>query len=437
MVSEKRREEFIQKILDEVKLHDKISIKNKDWVARFYNEKIINGRKVTGMGPYLKVLKRLCEAYPKDLDKITKDEVISFFLNFKPEPILLKTRVRTYITQVEEYAPTSMNLYKTSLKTFYLWLGKEIKLERDERGMPLQVCWIKYSSKMKYKRSKDILTRKEVQKMIKYATNPRDKALIAVLFESGMRIGEALGMSLDAIKHLDGYGQTKIDGKTGEREVLFIQSWAYLEDWLNWIKDNEKMISEEGKNKVWISFPKVGVEKKFHHKSGKLMTQDAVNTVLKKTAKKAGITKRIHAHGFRHSSATDFANQGYNEPELRIKYGWVGTSTTPSVYIHQSFSSLRDKMLFNSGKGEKPESFSAEIIKNKPCPFCDTENPFEANYCIKCSRPLNIETIKTKEKEQAAYNFMNSLINKIGDIQKQGVDITKINQALENWVKTE
>ena len=336
---------------------------------------------------------------------------------------------------MDEYSPTSMNLYKTSLKTFYLWLGKETKLERDDRGMPLQVCWIKYSSKMKYKRPKDILTRKEVQKMIKYATNPRDKAIIAVLFESGMRLGEALGMQIDQIKHFDGYGQIKIDGKTGEREVMFIQSWPYLQDWLNWINENKKMISDEGQNKVWVSFPRVGVEKKFHKQSGKLMNQDAVNAVLKKVAKKAGINKRIHAHGYRHSSATDFANQGYNEPELRIKYGWVGTSTTPSVYIHQSFSSLRDKMLFNSGKGTKPESLNAEIIKNKDCPFCDTNNPVEANYCIKCSRPLNIETIKTKEKEQAAYKFMNNLLSRIEEMQKQGLDITQVNQALGNWVK--
>jgi len=435
MASEKRREEFILKMIEEIKLHDKISQKNKDFIVRFFNEKVSNGRKMCGMESYIKILKRLCEAYPKEFDKITKDEIIEFFLKLKPEPILLKTRVRTYVTQVEEYAQTSLNVYKTSLKTFYVWLAKEIPLVRDEKGIPLQVSWIKYSSKIRCKREKEILSREEVQKMIKYATNPRDKALIAVLFETGTRLGELQSMEVGKIKHFDNYGQTTIDGKTGEREIILIQSWPYLKNWLNWIKDNEKNISVQGKNIIWISFPKVGVAKKHHKESGKPMTQNAINTMLKKTAKKAGIEKRIWAHGFRHSSATDFVKQGYTEPELRVKYGWTESSAVPSNYVHYKFEDLRDKMLFKSGKGKAPNTLSADVIKNKSCPFCDCENPFEANYCIKCSRPLNIETIKVKEKEQVAYKFMNNLLNRIDEMQKQGLDITRVNQALENWTK--
>jgi len=65
-----------------------------------------------------------------------------------------------------------------------------------------------------------MLTEAEVELLISKALNPRDKALIALLADSGLRIGEALKLRVKDI-YFDDYGAFLIapEGKTGARRV--------------------------------------------------------------------------------------------------------------------------------------------------------------------------------------------------------------------------
>jgi len=423
--------------LNELKADKTVLDSNKKLILSFFNEKVAKGVKPSGLCYYIKILLRVSRTINKPFEEITKDELIDFFVNLKPEPILFKAKYSKYYRQIDEYSQTTLQLYKSSTKTFWHWMLKGKKIERDEKGFPLTVSWIGFSDKnVKKKFKQDVLNREEVNKMIKLSSNPRDKALIAVLFETGMRAGELLGMKVSEIEELDGYAQTVISGKTGSRESVFVKSWPFLQDWLNWLKDNEEIISDKAKPFIWISFPKVGIKRRHFLKGGKVINSDTINAMLKYTAKKAGINKRVWTHGFRHSSATDFAKQGYNETEMRLKFGWTEKSDIPSNYTHYKFNDLKNKMLHKSGKDVQVECADGNILYTKECPFCSHENPSGSKYCGKCSRPLNIETIKQQEKSQAAYTFINTLINRVEELNKKGIPIQKINEAVEEWVKS-
>ena len=54
--------------------------------------------------------------------------------------------------------------------------------------------------------------------MIKVSSHPRNKALIAILFETGMRASELLGMKLNEVEFHEDYCEFVCDGKTGKRK---------------------------------------------------------------------------------------------------------------------------------------------------------------------------------------------------------------------------
>lgn len=78
----------------------------------------------------------------------------------------------------------------------------------------------------------EMLTESDVLNLIENAENLRDKAIIALLWDIGARIGEIGTLSLKHIK-FDEYGATvNVRGKTGYRRVRAVWSVEYLKAWL-------------------------------------------------------------------------------------------------------------------------------------------------------------------------------------------------------------
>ena len=69
-----------------------------------------------------------------------------------------------------------------------------------------------------------MLSEEEIKKMIEACENPRDRALVASLYESGTRISELGNIKVKHVK-FDHYGAVlMVDGKTGMRRVRIIFS---------------------------------------------------------------------------------------------------------------------------------------------------------------------------------------------------------------------
>lgn len=78
----------------------------------------------------------------------------------------------------------------------------------------------------------EILTKSEVRKMIEAADHPRNKALIAILYEGGLRIGELANLKVKNVE-FDEYGAAvRVRGKTGERRVRIVSSASLVAKWL-------------------------------------------------------------------------------------------------------------------------------------------------------------------------------------------------------------
>lgn len=131
----------------------------------------------------------------------------------------------------------------------------------------------------------------------------RDAALIAFLYSSGLRISEALAVTPDDLTHRDGALVVNVKrGKGGK------QGWSVV-------------MPDKGQLSAWLkarsALPVSSTDPLFCtisrgevRRPGTPQTRGSVSTRLKRIAKQAGITKRVHCHGFRHAHAVHLYANG-------------------------------------------------------------------------------------------------------------------------------
>lgn len=416
-------------LLERIKSSKKILKCNKDLIIEFYNEKVMTGVKLDSLAYPLRISFLLGEYFKKPFKQITKKELQKFFAELKPAK-------HNWTGKAEkEYAPRTLWAYMSYVKGLWKWI---YGLGEGE-GYPEAVRWIRRScsySALPRKRPINVLTREEVLEMIKNAGNPRDKAIVAVLFEAGLRAKELLEMRFDELNHEETHCTFKVVGKGNRpRTVLLEWSYPYLKVWLEFLEKKRHLVKPEFREFIWISFPYCGVKKIKKTVNGRLMDRDSLRTVVKNIAEKAGIKKRVWNHGFRHSSATDFVKQGYNEAELRLKYGWSKKSSIPHEYTHYDFDELMRKILIKDGKLKPTKEEKTNVLKTKKCLYCGTDCGSGSMYCPKCGNPLNFQLPKER-REEKGLELMQATLEKFKELEEKGVDLKQFNSFIETWVKS-
>lgn len=292
--------------------------------------------------------------------------------------------------QMREWSPVTKGIYKTSIKRFYKWL-----LGNDE-FYPECVRWLKKTQKERRNiLPEELLVKDDVQKLIDVCENPRDKAFISILYETGCRIGEIAGIK---IKHIsfDEYGaQIMVDGKTGQRRVRIISSVHYLRYWLELhpLKANSDAF-------LWIKLTS-------QHR-GKLMDYPGFLRVFKIVKKKAGVTKKTNFHAFRHARATELAKLGLNEAQMEGYLGWVHGSNMPQIYLHLSGKDIDNALL--KAHGMKPKD---EEDQKPKCPRCFRINLPNTSYCSGCGMPLTLNAAVMRDNETQEFQ---GRVNKIMEV---------------------
>ena len=195
------------------------------------------------------------------------------------------------------------NEFQKGLRRFFKWY----KGEKWEGIEPLK-------GNRRVDRKPDILTKDEVFSLIDSAKHPRDKAMIALLYEGGFRIGELASIKFKDIEFNKFGGKVKVSGKTGERLVPFVFSESYIKNWM-------QMHPCPGEDTDLF----VGLGMRNY---GKSLYYDVYSLVLKKAVKNAGLKKKITPHLLRHARATHLASK-LTESEMCHYLGWQMGSDMP------------------------------------------------------------------------------------------------------------
>ena len=304
---------------------------------------------------------------------------------------------------------------RESIQRFFKWLKKD----HEEVQVDPKNIKIKYSKR--HKLPEELLTRDEINLLIDHCDNIRDKALVYVLYESGARIGELLGLRL---KHLqaDKYGFTlRVDGKTGQRRIRIIESVPILRLWLEnhpfkFDKDADLWITEKNQYKNEVPYSTLGYRGAYK--------------VLERAGKRAGIQKNIYPHLFRHSRAT-FLSKHLKEAQMREMFGWAKNSDMPSVYIHLSGRDVDEGLLklYGIEDDENKETMKIDILK---CSVCGEQNSSRLLFCIKCASPLhNKEFDRNQKVESLIISFLEVIGQEFPQIKTKFAEAVKEREIME------
>ncbi|HEX5347835.1 MAG TPA: site-specific integrase [Pseudonocardiaceae bacterium] len=154
------------------------------------------------------------------------------------------------------------------------------------------------------------------------ASGVRLRALVAVMSGAGLRLAETLALMPADVNPTDGTIRVNL-GKGSKTRTVGItgRSLELLEAWLT----HRKTLALNGRHLVFATYSRNG-------SFGTPMSPQQVRAALTRLAVKAGIDKRVHPHGLRHSLAYEMARRGIPLQVIQAQLGHASLDGT-SHYI--------------------------------------------------------------------------------------------------------
>jgi site-specific recombinase XerD len=236
----------------------------------------------------------------------------------------------------ETVSKKTQNYYMIALRVFLKYLVK-----RGIAAMPRDQIELAKTPE----RSLDLISPDELSRLLHSPSGNslkdlRDKAILELLFSTGLRVSELCSLTNDFDFKRD---EISIRGKGGKVRVVFISDTAKaaVKKYLDARKDMNDALF------VQIDSPKsdLGADSKkpksLSPTSGNALTRRSIERIVKQHAIKAGITKKVTPHVIRHSFATDLLNNGADIRSVQVMLGHSNISTT-QIYTHVTDKQLRE-----------------------------------------------------------------------------------------------
>ena len=167
-------------------------------------------------------------------------------------------------------------------------------------------------------------------------TSLRDRAILEMLFSTGLRISELVSLKKDSVNL--NKAEFTVRGKGDKLRLVFLSEGSAdcLKQYLNARDDNSKALFIRHDEKESVEKQMQSMDKSIPG-----ITARTIQRIIKKYAKLAGITKKITPHTLRHSFATDLLANGADLRSVQELLGHASISTT-QIYTHVTNKRLRD-----------------------------------------------------------------------------------------------
>jgi integrase/recombinase XerD len=243
----------------------------------------------------------------QEMPSVSKFDVRAFLLALRKQGLSTKTVVRNLV----------------AIRTFFQFLIQEGILEAN----PIE----ELESPKIAKTLPEILTLKEVEQLLEQP-NPqtpigiRDRAMLEVLYATGMRVSELTHLPINQVNLESGY--VLVFGKGSKERIVPLGSEA-----MKWVALYLKAARErlaKGKESPFL----------FINRSGRGMSRQQFWKNIKAFGRRAGIRKRITPHLLRHSFASHLLEGGADLRSVQMMLGHVDISTT-QIYTHVTGERLK------------------------------------------------------------------------------------------------
>lgn len=236
-----------------------------------------------------------------------RSTVIGFMLELSRMGIGIRSRARSL----------------SAIKTFYSFLIREGFTSNNPAGDVESAAIPKYLP--------HVLSESEVEALLAAPdiSNPgglRDKAMIELLYATGLRVSELIGLDLSHLNMEAGYLRTM--GKGSKERLVPVGDAA-----LTWIgryltEARGRLLKGKSSRKIFLSRRGAGLSRQYFWQ------------VIKSYALQAGIIKSISPHTLRHSFATHLLTHGADLRSVQMMLGHADISTT-EIYTHVNRERLR------------------------------------------------------------------------------------------------
>ena len=156
----------------------------------------------------------------------------------------------------------------------------------------------------------------------------RDRALLEVLYGTGARISEAVGLAVDDLDR--GGGLVRLDGKGGKQRIVPVGSYA-----------KRAVEAYVVRGRPALAAAGSGTPALFLNARGGRLSRQSAWTVLRSAAEKAGLTVEVSPHTLRHSFATHLLDGGADVRVVQELLGHASVTTT-QVYTLVTVDRLRE-----------------------------------------------------------------------------------------------
>lgn len=277
---------------------------------------------------YLQLEKSLSDnstaAYLRDIDKLTEYlQDNSILLN--PAAVTLQ-HLQSFIQRIAELGMTASSQARiiSGIRAFYKFCMLEDVVQQD----PTLLLEAPKTKRI----LPDVLSFEEIETIISKIdmSTPegnRNKAILETLYSCGLRVSEAVNLRISQL-YLD-VGYIRVTGK-GDKERLVPIGDSAIKYLTIYLKNVRTHISVKPGFEDYV----------FLNRRGKNLTRVMVFLIIKNLVAKAGITKVVSPHTFRHSFATHLVEGGANLRAVQEMLGHESITTT-EIYTHLDKEFLR------------------------------------------------------------------------------------------------
>jgi integrase len=303
-------------------------------IEDYLQEKRAAGTSPRTVGHYEQVLREVLLPFCRDAGIATPAGLTNRHLNDLGAGHLDGSRSRSG----RAISKATVHSYMRAINSFLVWAREQGEASSARGQLPSM-----------RKRVLDTLTRDEINAMENAATTERDKLIVRVLADTGLRLGELLALRPEDVVADRGKHMLKVPGR---------QRADSRAAWVGGKGDKERLVPiSPGLSRRLRRFadrhrPEATSDRLFltlrrGRESGQLdaLTESAVEQMIRALAETAGIKKRVYPHLLRHSFATEYLRRGGNPILLQQILGHSSLAMITQTYQHLTVADAHDELM--------------------------------------------------------------------------------------------